>query len=146
MSQRKHPFEIIDDLKSDVLARSISDLASALLSTFPGHASQPPLMTRMRRISIQMEHTEVTISVTESASQWGQGSRVTVTGEPKPADVCPDCGARWLPNFQDVVRSRALTATQLRAAVSEGRLHLFCSPQNDIWICERSIQQMKENS
>ena len=103
-------------------------------------------MTRMRRISIQMEHTEVTVSVTETSSQWGHTSGAMVTGEPEPPSVCPDCGARWLPNFQDAVRSLALTATQLKAAASEGRLHLFCSPQNEIWICERSIQQMTENS
>jgi hypothetical protein len=103
-------------------------------------------MTRMRRISIYEEHTEVTISVTETSSHSTPTSNVTVTGEPKPPNVCPDCGARWLPNFQDAVRSLGLTATQLKAAASEGRLHLFCSPQNEIWICERSIQQMRENS
>jgi hypothetical protein len=139
MTQRKHPNEPIDDEKSDVLAKSIPDCASAPLSTDPGPAHKYKPMTRMRRISISVEHTEVTISVTETSAQSGLTSSVT-------ANVCPDCGARWIPNFQDAVRSLGLTATQLKAAASEGRLHLFCSPQNEIWICERSIQQMRKNS
>ncbi len=100
-------------------------------------------MTRMRRISIYVEHTEV--SVTETSAQRGHTSSAPVTGEPQPPSVCPECGARWLPGLQDVIGTLDLTATQLRAAAREGRLHLFCSPQNEIWICERSMQQLKEN-
>jgi hypothetical protein len=69
----------------------------------------------------------------------------TVPGELAPPKTCPECGARWLPNLQDAVRAFSLTAAQLKAAADSGRLHLCCSPDNEILICERSIQQMKEN-
>jgi hypothetical protein len=145
MSHRKHPSESIDDEKA-MYSREAYQTAQ-VHSYQPIRAKLPNTpMTRMRRISIYEEHTEVTISVTETSAQAGPTSSVTVTGEPKPPNVCPDCGAPWLPNFQDAVRSLGLSATQLKAAASEGRLHLFCSPQNEIWICERSIQQMRENS
>ena len=97
-----------------------------------------------RRISIKVEHTEVTLSFMEMAAQ-GPTSTGEVSEELAPPRHCPDCGALWLLNLRDAVSTLNLTVAQLTAAASEGRLHLFCSQKNEIWICGRSIQQMKEN-
>lgn len=146
MSQRKHPIE-----SSTTRKRCTREKHTRLRKCIPVNLSGPgftthTLMTHKRRISVQMEHAEVTISVTETSAPCRHTSSATLTGGSKPPDVCAECGARWLLNFHDAVRTLGLTGTQLKSAANEGRLHLFCSPQNEIWICERSIQQMKENS
>jgi hypothetical protein len=97
-----------------------------------------------RRISIRVEHTEVTISIAESSIPQAGSSEVQ--GSTVPPHLCPDCGAAWIPNFQKTVSGLHLDAARLQAAATEGRLHLFCAPNDEIWICERSMQQMKEKS
>jgi hypothetical protein len=93
-----------------------------------------------KRISIRIEHTEVTLSITEVLN-----SRPDPRGsdsEPLPLDCCSACGAPWVPNLRDVLSELHLTAAQLKLAASEDRLHLFCSPDNEVWICERSVQRL----
>jgi hypothetical protein len=94
-----------------------------------------------RRISIKVEHTEVTITVTEIVPR---NATAPAPENTSPPELCPDCGAPWLPNFREAVSNRSLTAAQLQAAASQEKLHLFCSSNNEIWICERSLQHMKE--
>jgi hypothetical protein len=97
-----------------------------------------------RRISIRVEHTEVTISIAETSAP-ANGS-LEAQGIMVPPNLCPDCGAAWIPNFQKTVSGLHLDAARLQTAATEGRLHLFCAPDDEIWICESSIQQMKEKS
>jgi hypothetical protein len=96
-----------------------------------------------KRISIRIEHTEVTLSITEVETQDSYLRR-TDHGEHPPPRHCPVCGSQWLPNLHDLLSALHLTANQLKLAATEGRLHLFCSPDDQVWVCERSIQQMQE--
>lgn len=95
-------------------------------------------MIRTRRISIRIQHTEISASV----------SQVFVSGDeratsPFPGD-CPDCGSPTSSLLLDAVDTLGLAAPLLKTTADEGRLHLFCSPDNQVWICDRSLQLMKE--
>jgi hypothetical protein len=95
-----------------------------------------------RRLSIRIEQTEVTLSIGEvSTGSPAQPGAASV--ETAPSRHCPVCGAIWLPDLLAFVGKFHLTAAQLRLAASEGKLHLFCSPDNEVWVCERSIQEMR---
>jgi hypothetical protein len=95
-----------------------------------------------KRISIRIEHTEVTLSITEVSPRELDG-RGTTPGQTLPPRRCPVCGSPWLPDLRAVLGALRLTAAQLKLAASEGKLHLFCSPENEVWVCERSIQEMR---
>lgn len=94
-----------------------------------------------KRISIRIEHVEVTLSITEVSTP-----DPNLRAADSPPKRCPVCGAPWLPSFREVLGTLHLPAAQLKRAASEGKLHLFCSPENEVWVCERSIQEMKEDS
>jgi hypothetical protein len=101
-------------------------------------------MIRTRRVSIRVQHTEVAASVTQVFQSGADGSQASFPPNSSVPEVCPYCGATTFVPLLDVFRTLAVTPTALKAAAEEGRLHLFCSPQNEIWICEFSIQQLKE--
>ena len=95
-----------------------------------------------RQISIRVELTEVTISVTEISTAFAaapaERSLLPMT--------CPSCGSPLLANAREAIKALNLTAVQWKAAAVSGRLHLFCSPDHEVWICQRSMEQIKENS
>lgn len=95
-----------------------------------------------KRISIRIEHTEVTLTVTEVFSREAGAA----SSHAPPPRCCPVCGSPWLPNLRDILGGLHVPAAQLKLAASKGKLHLFCSPDNDVWVCERSIQEMKDDS
>jgi hypothetical protein len=99
---------------------------------------------RIRRVSIRVQHTEVAASVTQVFQSSADGSHSLPANCSVP-DVCPYCGAITFVPLLDAFQTLALNAAGLKTATEEGRLHLFCSPQNEIWVCGLSIQQLKEN-
>jgi hypothetical protein len=101
---------------------------------------------RTRRVSIRVQHTEVAASVIQVFQSSADGSPATLPTNSSVPDVCPYCGATTFLPLLDTFRTLADTPAALKTAAEEGRLHLFCSPQNEIWICELSIQKLKENS
>jgi hypothetical protein len=100
---------------------------------------------RTRRISIRIQHTEVAASVTQ-IFQSSSDSTQSLPAHSSVPDVCPYCGAITFVPLLDAFQTLALTTAALKTVADEGRLHLFCSPQNEIWVCGLSIQQLKENS
>ncbi|WP_260738291.1 hypothetical protein [Tunturiibacter lichenicola] len=103
-------------------------------------------MIRTRRVSIRVQHTEVAASVTQVFQSSADGSPATLPTNSSVPDVCPYCGAITFVPLLDAFQTLALTTAALKTVADEGRLHLFCSPQNEIWVCGLSIQQLKENS
>jgi hypothetical protein len=100
-------------------------------------------MIRTRRVSIRIQHTEISASVRQVFDPGADRPS-------SPVDIaspvhCPDCGSTGF-RLLDAVDTLDLTASLLKAAADDGRLHFFCSPDNQVWICDRSLQQMKENS
>ena len=87
-----------------------------------------------RTISIRVQHTEVAVSVSLPA---------TLPHDGLPA-VCPQCGGAWVTDVAHRIGTLDLNADALRRAAAEQRLHFCCTPNNELWICERSLQQIKE--
>jgi hypothetical protein len=75
------------------------------------------------------------------------------TDEPRPepkvvmnptAVNCPDCGAPWLPDLEIALREARIGFGSLQGAILDRRLHLHREPNGKYWICERSLEQMRE--
>jgi hypothetical protein len=101
---------------------------------------------RTRRVSIRVQHTEVAASITQVFQSSADGPQLNYPADSSVPPVCPYCGGTTFVPLLDIFRTLGVPPTSLKAAADEGKLHLFCSPQNEIWICELSIQQLKENS
>jgi hypothetical protein len=98
-----------------------------------------------KRISIRIEHTEITLLITE-VSNLDRNSQGTTSRESAPPGKCPVCGSPWLPNFRDLHDSLGLTAARLKLVTGEAKLHLFCAPTNEVCVCERSLQEIRGKS
>jgi hypothetical protein len=103
-------------------------------------------LIRTRRVSILIRQTEVTASVSQVFAPGADASPLPLPAANTAPGLCPDCGSPCSLRFLDIVRDLELTAALIKAAADQGRLHLLCSPDNQVWICDRSLQQMKENS
>jgi hypothetical protein len=93
-------------------------------------------MKRIRRISLTVEHREVSVTITQNAT----GSEDFATAQMGRASVrpekCPDCGAPWLADSHGALREAFL-------ADFLGHLHLHCQPDGQFSVCERSFQQFR---
>jgi hypothetical protein len=98
-------------------------------------------MTVARRISITMERTELTISITQHVAP---GGAISAEG-PGPPELCPQCGGAWIANFQATALQGGIGPGRLQAAAAGERLHLHCSAQGEVWICERSLEELKNS-
>lgn len=98
-----------------------------------------------KRIEIRLEHTEVTFSVTEVFAPKPAHSR-TNPAEPPVPRYCPVCLTAWLPNLREQLEVLHLTTAQLELAVHNVRLHLFCPATDEVWVCERSIAELRDAS
>ena len=101
---------------------------------------------RTRRVSIRVQHTEVAASITQVFQSSADGTQLNFPANSSVPTVCHYCGGTIFVRLLDVLRTLGVPHKSLKAAADEGKLHLFCSPQNEIWICELSIQQLKEKS
>lgn len=84
-----------------------------------------------RKVSIKVQHTEISVSA-------------ILAPAPTPSTLCPQCGTPWIAGFASQIGTPGLSVEVLRRAVAEDRLHLHCTPANEIWICERTLRRMKE--
>ncbi len=99
-------------------------------------------MKRKRRVSIEFERREVTVTVRHSAD-------VAVSPEGKehasgsaPAN-CFICGCSQLLPIGDSMARYSGSQVDLSRALSTGELHLAVTG-NELWLCERSFDAFKE--
>jgi hypothetical protein len=100
---------------------------------------------RGERISLNIEHREVSVSIAQTAVTSGECRPTQVPRDVAQSENCPDCGASWLPNFQNAIKESQIDLRLLLAAILDGRLHLQCQPDGRFRVCERSFQRLRGN-
>jgi hypothetical protein len=97
-------------------------------------------MRRTKRLSIEFQHREVTISVA--------GSTLHVQdGEPDAANrpaACPTCGSPWITIVAQVEGDAPASTDRVHRALEQFGLHLQVSPAGQLQICRRSFEEIKE--
>ena len=103
-------------------------------------------MKRVRRISLSVEHREVSISIAQTVVTSGEARPTEMPGDAAQSQTCPDCGAPWLPNFRQALQESQIDLGLVLAAILDHRLHLQHRPDGQLQVCERSLQQIKEHT
>ena len=105
-------------------------------------------MKLIRRVSISVEHREVSASITQTITPTGTTSGDSGSPDaPKDANPpanCPECGGAFFLNIQDALHQGYIDPVLLQSAPLNSRLHFQRQPDGWFWICRRSLQQLKE--
>jgi hypothetical protein len=97
-------------------------------------------MKRTKRLSIELQHREVTITVTGSALHV----RDSEPDSSKTPTVCPTCGSPWITIVAQVDGDAPASTDRIRRALEQFGLHLQVSPAGQPQICRRSFEEIKE--
>ena len=101
-------------------------------------------MTQTRRISLKVERREVSLSIAKTMTTRGNAGGTHIPSETTQPATCPDCGSPCLTNFQNILLEMQIGLNLLRLAILDHRLHLQRGLDGQLWICERSVEQIKE--
>jgi hypothetical protein len=97
-------------------------------------------MRRTKRISIEFQHREVTITVDASTVK----ARGRDSEAPNDKEVCPDCGSPWITIVEPPDNSLAAGVDRMCDALRASGLHLQVSRSGQIRICKKSFEEIKE--
>lgn len=103
-------------------------------------------MTRIRRISLKVERREVSLSITQTVTTRGDADGGHTSSEANQPATCRDCGSPCLANSQNVLLETQIGLNLLQLAIFAHRLHIQRGLDGQLWICERSLEQIKEAS
>jgi hypothetical protein len=97
-------------------------------------------MRRTKRLSIEVRHREVTITIAGSTQQ------AQVPGPPgtTAVAVCPVCGSPWITIAARIDGDSPANTDRVHSALMQSGLHLQVSPAGQLWICQRSFEALKE--
>jgi hypothetical protein len=98
-------------------------------------------MKRTRRLLIEVEHRQLTVTVRRSADAVGREAGGRASG--KVPATCRICGCpNLLPLGESMARCSGRQA-DLSLALAAGELHL-ASGGGELWVCERSFEMFQE--
>jgi hypothetical protein len=84
------------------------------------------------------------LSITQTVTTRGDAGGAHTPSETTQPATCRDCGSPFLANFQNVLLESQIGLNLLQLAILDHRLHLQRGPDGQLWICERSLEQMRE--
>jgi hypothetical protein len=92
-------------------------------------------MKRTRRLSIEVEHREVTVTATTFGG-------IPRDGQPEASETpltCPACGSPHLLRLIDAIARNPGSEIALSRALALGRVHI-ASRGSELWLCEPSFE------
>lgn len=98
-------------------------------------------MKRTRRISIEIEHREISVSLTINEAQT-HAARGTAPDQPKPLGICSICGAPLAPVIRQAGDIDVAHAEQLLAAFIRAGLHPPMYSGGDLYVCSESFRHL----
>jgi hypothetical protein len=97
-------------------------------------------MNKIRRLSIEFQHREVTITV--------EGSTLDVQHcEPDAANtaaVCPSCNSPWISIVPRMAGNASVGPDRIHSLLQESGLHVQVSAAGQVRICKKSFEELKE--
>lgn len=96
-------------------------------------------MKRTRRVSIEIEHREISVSLTINESQL-HATRGTAPDQPKPLGSCSICGSPLAPVIRQAGDLDGVHAEQLLAAFLYSGLHSPIYSGCDLYVCSQSFR------
>ena len=97
-------------------------------------------MKKIKRLSIEFRHREVTISVAGSALQVQDGESDAVD---LPTS-CPTCGSPWIIVIARAAGDVSTSADLIHRMLLQTGLHVQAFPAGRLRICQKSFEELKE--
>jgi hypothetical protein len=97
-------------------------------------------MKRTKRISIEFQHREVKIVVSNSTANR-QADESEAASAPA---VCPVCGSPWMTLVACADGDVAASANSIHRALEQYGLHLHLTAAGQLSICRKSLEAAKE--
>ena len=104
------------------------------------HASPGDEMKITKRLSVEFQHREVTVSVAGATLHVQENEPDTVV----PPACCPTCGGPWFTVVARVEGGVPANADRICHALRQSGLHLQVSPAGQLRVCQRSFEKIKE--
>ncbi len=105
-------------------------------------------MKTVKRLSIYVQHREVTIMVEGSVAAMRQtpaALRVRYQAAEEATGFCHTCNSPWANVAAWIDGDPAASLDRIRCALEQIGLHLQVSPADQLQICQWSFQHFKEN-
>jgi hypothetical protein len=101
-------------------------------------------MKRTRRVSLTIEHREISISHNVGDSRGADfGSS---QGDPSPTrSACTVCGAPWIPVDLQGTDLAAASTEQIFAELLQRGLHPLVFSGGRLWMCRQSLQDVRDS-
>lgn len=103
-------------------------------------------MKRTHRLSIEIEHRKLTISLTRASGadvRAGSESSVDAIEPFSFPPACPDCGAPWITVMAHVGEFAASGDNAIYRALQRHGLHLHVAPTGQLNICSKSLEEFR---
>lgn len=97
-------------------------------------------MKKMRRLSIEFRHSEVTITV-DGSTLHVQDSEPDAANT---ASICSICNSPWITVFERTQESAPYGVDRILPALQQSGLHAQISLAGQLRICQRSFEKLKE--
>lgn len=97
-------------------------------------------MKRIRRLSIEFRHREVTITVLGSTLHVQNGNSDAANA---PA-ACPACGSPWVTMVAPANEDVSAGVDRIHHALQQSGLHVQVIQAGQLQICQRSFEKLKE--
>jgi hypothetical protein len=101
-------------------------------------------MKRRRRVEFEIERNEISIF---AASGAPANPRSASTSPPSSGLLhvqpltCPNCGTPDMLLLTDYVAASETDLSTLQQRISDGTLHLHCTPAGEWWVCTQSFHR-----
>ncbi len=98
-------------------------------------------MKRTRRVSIEIQHREISVSLTINDAQT-HAARGTAPDQPVPLGACSICGAPLALVIRQAGGLDVVYAEQLLAAFLQNGLHPPIYSGGDLYVCSQSFRHL----
>ena len=101
-------------------------------------------MKRVRRISLSVEHREVSVSISQIVVTSSESCPTQTPGDAAQPETCPDCGASWITVVAQAGENAGPNATNIHRALKQYGAHVHVSATGELRICRKSFEEIKE--
>jgi hypothetical protein len=100
-------------------------------------------MKRVRRISLSVEHREVSVSITQTVVTSGESRPTPTPGETAQPANCPDCGAPWITVAAHTGENATANVASIHRALQQCGAHMHVSATGKLRICSKSFEEIR---
>jgi hypothetical protein len=100
-------------------------------------------MNRVRRISLSVEHREVSVSIAQTVVTFGESRTTPTPGDAAQPENCPDCGSPWITVTAHTGENAVANVASIQRALQQCGAHMCVSATGEFRICSKSFEEIR---